>query len=331
MKREYSAIKRVLPVVFLCMIFLAGSTSAADKPTAQTDRLVTITPFLQTVTLPAANPDKTFPVSITNNSKVSRDFTLNVVDFGALDDTGGLVFAGANNSKLVSKYGLKSWLALSQTSLTIEPGKTVSVSARIINDDRLTPGGHYAAVVATAQDNALQQGTTVALNQKLTSLVLATKTGGEKYSLRLDNFAHNSGLRKLPTTTTLKFKNDGNVHVVPRGTVELKNAKGNTVARGIINEASSYVLPETKRSIAVALKPVGKQTSWPGTYRIVATYRYDGYDNYATRSLTLRFIPWFTIILVLFVLGILASVYYMYSKSFLSRKIARKLHQKLQR
>lgn len=322
---------RVFLVIFLCAFFITSTAKAADNKTPQVDRLVTITPFLQTVTLPAADPDKTFPVSITNNSKTSRNFTLDVVDFGALDDTGGLVFAGANESKLVSKYGLKSWLALSQNSLTIEAGKTAQVTARIVNDEKLSPGGHYAAVVASVRDDPAQNSGVVSLNQKLTSLVLATKTGGEKYSLRLDNFAHNSSWRTLATTTTLKFKNDGNVHVVPRGTVELKNAKGKVVAKGVINEASSYVLPESRRDIAVSLKPVGKQTSWPGTYRLVATYRYDGYENYASRSLTVRFIPWFTIILLLFGLGFLAAVYYMYSKSFLSRRIARKLHQKLQR
>lgn len=331
MKSKKLKLGHVSSILVLCVFLCTHTVGAVSKVALPADHLVTITPYLQTVTLPAADPEKTFSVSITNNSKIARNFKFSVIDFGSLNETGGLVFAGAKESTFMKKYGLQTWLKLSTDELTIEPNKTAEITARIVNDDSLAPGGHYAAVVASVSADKTQIGNSISLNQKLSSLILATKTGGEKYDLRLDTFTYKNSWHSLPQAATLKFKNDGNVHVIPRGTVELKNSAGKTVAKGVINEASSYVLPETKRDINVNLKPVGKSSNWPGNYRLIATYHYDGYDNYATRSLTLRYIPWLLIYLILLMLVILGFIYYMYTKSFIGRKLARIMQRILQR
>jgi hypothetical protein len=311
------------------LLLLATSPLPTLQASAATvEHLVTITPFLQTVTLPAADPDKTFPVFITNNSNKVQDYAFSVVDFGSLNNTGGIVFAGAQQSSFIQKHGLRSWLSIDPASISIEPGKTVDITARIVNDDSLAPGGHYAAVVASVVGDINVQENGVSISQKLTSLVFATKTGGEKYDLSLKKIAYTSPWSKLPKNVKLQFANNGNVHVVPRGTVELRNNTGHTVAKGIINEASSYVLPESERDIIVALKPAGKQLNLPGGYNIVTTYRYDGYDNYAMKSLGLRYIPWEALIIFLIIIMTLGLGYYKYSSSFIGRKIARKFKRK---
>lgn len=312
-------------VLLFSLLTIKYVVNAAPITKKTTDNLVTITPFLQTVSLPASDPDKSFQVSVTNNSNNTQKFTFSALDFGSLDETGGLIFAGSNQTALIKKYGLVKWLTLSDSELSIEPHVTAQITARIINDDSLSPGGHYAAIVASVINGNQSISNSVTLNQKLTSLILATKTGGEKYDLRLETLAYSSSLNHLPQTARLVFKNNGNVHTVPRGVIELKNSSGRTVAKGIINEASSYVLPESKREMYVPLHRLNSGRNWPGTYRLQATYHYDGYDTYATRSITLRYIPWITVVLVPLVIAFIWGAYMAYTKSFVGRKISRKI------
>ncbi len=290
----------LLGVGTLLSLLASGAVKAETRPAA-----IVISPFLQSVSINASEATKSFPVEITNNTKVEQAFSLSAVDFGALDETGGLVFMGANADALVKKYGLASWLQLPVTSLQIQPGKKATITATIVNDNSFTPGGHYAAIVASVDNKSGEISNSIAFKQKLSSLVFATKVGGESYDLSLSSISHDASWRSLPKKVSLLFKNQGNVHVVPRGTVELVDISGRVVSRGIINEASSYVLPERSRRLDVELKSMGKSVSLPGVYQLKAVYRYEGYEEYAEKSVRISYIPWASIaILSVIVIGL---------------------------
>jgi hypothetical protein len=139
-------------------------------------------------------------------------------------------------------------------------------------------------------DNSAGKGNqTVSVKQRISALIFATKVGGEIYDLRLTKIQHDSTWRQLPKNITLDFKNTGNVHVVPRGTVRLISPSGHVVSHGVINEASAYVLPETSRQLIVQTESVSNHGWEPGTYKLQVDYRYDGYDQFASKTLNLRY------------------------------------------
>ncbi len=294
-------IKRLLSLLALLVLFimplLGVRAHAATKPD------VTISPFLREVRFSADDAIKDFEVSLTNNSHITQNFKLSVLDFGSLNDSGGVVFAGTNASKLLKKYGLANWLQLSQSSITIEPGKTENVIATIINDVSLQPGGHYAAIVAALENPDQLNVNEISINQKLSSLILATKVGGEKYDLALQKIIVRSSLFRLPKTITLQFKNPGNVHVVPRGTVKILSPNKTVLSGGVINEDSGFILPETMRQILVELHGRGISNFWPTSYQIEVDYRYEGLDQFATKFQTLYFVNIAGIILIILILS----------------------------
>ena len=93
---------------------------------------------------------------------------------------------------------------------------------------------------------------------------------------------------RLPSSLSLSFSNEGNVHVVPRGAVLIKNSAHKTVAKGIINPESSLILPGHKRTYKVSLASQ-KQFLWPGRYSVEYTYRFDGIDKFTTSVQSFRF------------------------------------------
>lgn len=286
-------------------ILLVALIMAAAPPRAWAANprpLVTVAPFLQQVQIAPTDGLKNFNVAFTNDSKTALSFHLSAVDFGSLDETGGLAFAGSNESALTKKYGLVSWLRLAVNDLDLAPGQTAQVTATIINDVSLQPGGHYAAIIASVKSQDAVTRNQISIKQELSSLILATKTGGDKYDLHLDSLHYGSSWWRLPQAVTLRFYNPGNVHVVPRGLVKLVAPDGRVVSQGVINDASSFVLPETYRQIPVALQSVGHSGWRPGLYHIEVDYRYDGIGHYASKSFAVRFLNLSSLVIIVIVI-----------------------------
>ncbi|MFO0781633.1 MAG: hypothetical protein U0524_01945 [Candidatus Saccharimonadales bacterium] len=259
----------------------------AASPTASA-RGISISPFIQTLSIQPNDLEKSFSLKLSNNTSSIQELRLSAQDFGSLDETGGVLLEGG--SSYTKKYGLTSWLQLGADTVVLQPKQSREIPVVIQNRSSLQPGGHYAAVVASVKQLDAPTGNEVAINQQLMSLLLVNKTGGEKYALNLTNIEQNGNWFKLPTVVKLRFQNPGNVHVVPRGTVELKSPGGTVIARGIINSESAFVLPETFREIYVPLEKVANDFPAPGLYRIDVKYRYDGIDKTAEKSEILRFI-----------------------------------------
>jgi hypothetical protein len=94
---------------------------------------------------------------------------------------------------------------------------------------------------------------------------------------------------------TLRFENSGNVHVVPRGILTLTDPIGRTVGRGILNESSSMILPESQRFYKTELRRLAPLFV-PGWYSLTISYRYDGKNEFEAVSSKIFFFPWQSIV-----------------------------------
>lgn len=270
-----------LAIIGLCIVRpLAVSADAKG---------IVVSPFEQNITMQPTDTEKVFDVTVTNNSPTVQDLSLQALDFGSLNETGGLVLEGSD-SKYSQKYGLASWMTLGVDTVVLGVGESRAIPVTITNRQSLQPGGHYGAVVVKVNSLDDQSGNKVVINQQLLSLVFVDKVGGEKYDLKLVGMKHNGNWFTLPSKVTLRFQNPGNVHVLPRGIVELQSPNGKVLATGMINTESAFVLPESFRTMQVPLQSVGTAAPLPGLYKIVVKYRYDGVSNYAVKKYYVNFI-----------------------------------------
>jgi hypothetical protein len=103
--------------------------------------------------------------------------------------------------------------------------------------------------------------------------------------------------------------------VVPRGTVTLSTPQGRIISRGIINEDSNIILPETYRQLSVPLKKVSSAYA-TGRYVLNVSFRFDGIDQYRQYQASFFYIPAAALVILIAILaGIFALIYWRLRKS----------------
>lgn len=265
-------------VSFALLIILLGIPAQA-----QAAKGIGVTPGLQEVEIRQGDTEARFEVTVSNSTDAKVDFRLNTIDFGALDESGGVAFLGKTGQETYA-YSLSRWMQLDRNELTVDPGKTEIVNVTIRNEDSLSPGGHYGAVLVTTREGGQVQNDSVAMLPGASTLVLLKKYGGETYDLKLESIKANKPFFGLPQAAILRFENAGNIHVVPRGTLDLTGPFGSKLANGVVNEASSYVLPGSFRQIDVPLT-FTNQPWLPGRYTLKTTWRYDSTNQTETHEM----------------------------------------------
>ncbi|NTW26926.1 MAG: hypothetical protein HGA36_01235 [Candidatus Moranbacteria bacterium] len=256
------------------------------------DQNFSISPFFQEINLEKEQERTDFVLEIANNTGAAATLKLSVLDFGALDESGGVAFLGSAED-LKNKYALASWVSLEKDSVVINPGEKQNVRVMIENKDSLSPGGHYAAVMANMakeDDGTGSESSIVALDPSFASLIFVRKVGGEIYGLNLKDQEIEKNFLSLPSNVRLRFQNTGNVHVSPRGIIKLTDPLGREIATGIINGESAIVLPETFRKFPTEFKQAAV-AFMPGKYELSVAYRFDGKEDFVTQQQVVYFFP----------------------------------------
>lgn len=259
---------------FFIGIFLPFFVSAEAKD-------FSLSPLFYEVTFESGDTEKAVKVEISNRTDTDAEFFLSAVDFGTLDESGGVAFLGGTGD-FERRYGLASWIRLPTDRLVLPAGETETVSIAIENKESLSPGGHYGAVAFQLESSSDEKSDMplVSVRSSFASLFFVKKTGGEVMKLE---YADIQNIGKdtfgIPEKISLRFRNSGNTHLVPRGVVTVRDPWGRAVRKGVINEESGRILPESYRIYGVSLKEMAS-AFLPGRYTILIEYRYDGSEEF---------------------------------------------------
>jgi hypothetical protein len=274
--------KKISLLIFAAMIFFVAARSISADDRSRRGSGFSITPFLREIELSDSHMEESFSVEIKNNSAFPAEVKLSVADFGSMDETGGVLILDYQ-SKATNKYGLASWLQLEKNMLSLEAGEEKSVIAKVKNDENLSPGGHYGVILADIESvygGNDEEASNVTLNSRMTSLIFLRKAGGDILGLDLRKQEKESDSPySLPKKIRLSFANTGNVHIVPRGIIRITDPFGREVSRGIINNESGIILPESLRVFPISLSSSGL-AFFPGKYKLITQYRYDGLGDF---------------------------------------------------
>lgn len=260
----------------LIFLFLTGGFFGVFSPSALAAAPeLTLSPSYTEIVLDQTKPEASFAIELKNNGLVHQTFAVSVIDFGSLDESGGVAFLGAQKTSFEVKYGLASWLILDKNFLQVAPNGSDRLNVTITNKDSLSPGGHYAAVVLRSDSETENNLGNITFNYALSSLVFVKKTGGEITGLELIRPKLTPVWFSFPQKLDLQFKNTGNIHLVPRGEIVITDPVKRLVSRGIINPESGIILPESIRHYFVDLKSVSPSVL-PGIYQVRISFRFDG-------------------------------------------------------
>lgn len=273
------SVPRILSAVS-CILYFVSCIFAIPAQAAGIG--VSVQPFLSDLVFEEGETEKPFVVTLSNDADTEARFDVFAVDFGSLDVSAGVAFLGAARD-IEQSYSRAQWIALESDTVTVPAGGTAELHGKLINTPDLAPGGHYGAILlTTGQPDALAMGpANVAIDQRLSALVFLKKRGGERYGMEFVSSSMDRDIFGSVRSMRLAFRNMGNVHIVPRGRADLLDPRGRLVAKGIVNEDSSIVLPGATRDMSVKMRPV--MTAWvPGMYTLRLGYRYDGLEAFET-------------------------------------------------
>lgn len=239
--------------VALSMGFLLLSLCVGVR--AATKGTLEVAPAFIDVTLAQPGEEKKIPITYINHSDRSVRLQLLTIDLKQKDSNGIPSFINESGNSL--SYSLSSFLRLETESVNVDPNEKRIVNVSALNRENLSPGGHYAAIIARVTSDEPTAGKTTVLPSVSTTILLR-KSGGESFNLSLKSSNWPSGwfVFGYPSVVSLEFQNEGNIHLIPYGRVEINDLFGRMLYKGVINENSLYVFPETRRFITANLRPI---------------------------------------------------------------------------
>jgi hypothetical protein len=248
----YKSISSTIIVLFLIPFFLSPITIFAQSKNGGLD----ISPAYSDITVGKPGERKEILFTFTNRTQTVLQLELFPIDFSQTGTQGTISFL--NTSAGNYTYSLASFLSFASRDITINTGEKVDVPVTVTNRPDLRPGGHYAAVVARLKNSGDTSDETKIL-PSVAGLIYLRKTGGERYNISLKDIQGFPSFItfSIPKTVTLLFQNEGNVHLVPYGRVDVTDMTGKLVQKGIVNTPSYILLPESRRKISVSLDVVG--------------------------------------------------------------------------
>jgi hypothetical protein len=172
-------------------------------------------------------------------------------NFRATEES-GVLFLPSATVPGVNAYELASWITPAGGVRTVRRGATINIPFTIKIPKNAEPGGHYAAIVV---GTAPQQGGggELSVGAQLSSLLLVRVIGDVLEKGIIEDFTPARPLvQTQEALLTLQFKNTGNVHVVPGGTIVITNMFGRERGRITLDEHNPFgaVLPNSSKKFS---------------------------------------------------------------------------------
>ena len=247
-------------------------------------------------------------VKVRNVGDTARTFYPEVFDFKPLNETGTPEFI-INAQDNSYAYSLSSWVKISTEGLKLAPNESAALNFTISVPADAEPGGKYAGILFGTSPPKVG-GTQIAISNKVGSLILVRVAGDAKESATVEEFSTPKDfLENGPVPFTVRVNNTGNVHVQPKGNIEIKNTFGKSVTTISVNEGDANVLPQ---SIRAFIDSEGDNLTWNpsgltiGKFTATLTMIYGDPAKNLTDTVSFWIVPW-KILLVL-LLGIIITI-----------------------
>lgn len=224
-----------------------------------------------------------------------------------------------STSSEISPYTIKDWIS-TVPEVTLAPSEQKTIDITLNVPANASPGGHYGVIRFTGTPPEVDSSA-VALSASIGTLVLVTVEGDIKEDSTIAEIytSQNGTKRSLfeygPISITTRFKNSGNVHAQPSGTVVVTNMFGKTVGSYKFNESQSNVLPKSIRKFENKLN---KKLLF-GRYKVQADVVYGADKTIISRSTSFWVIPYKLLAISIGLLVLLVLAVRRYNKYIIAR------------
>lgn len=307
-----------IPSSVLCALvaFLVGAHSVSALSLSVTPTLVDM----------AAVPGQSWStnVKVINNNPTPLTVYAETRNFSPQGEFGAGMFLPVYE-EMTDGTTLAEWMKVSSDPIVVQPEQTVSIPVQITVPTDADPGGHYAAVMIGTRPPATEGRYSVQTSQVISALFFLRVAGDVHEQGTIRSFASGSNVATDPAMDfSLRFENQGNVHLRPQGEITISNMWGKE--RGVIpiNQKTHFgnVLPESIREFTF---------SWQAEDRFVDIGRYKaevtlGYGEevrqFVTRTDYFWIIPMKPLLVTLAVVVSIIGVVTFFVRMYIRRMLA---------
>lgn len=254
----------------------------------------TVSPAQLSLTLNSETLSQSATVTIENSYNTELQL---IAELQAIDESGvRLVPAGPVDEALASA------LKISTTDISIPAHSTYQLEIHLIDHIQLADGGHYASLVLSQRPGAEGSSTfrpAVAVN------VFIIKNQNVRTDLQLTDLTTNRTIFSLPSSASVVFKNLGNTHVVPRGSISIYDDQ-TLIGKAIVNTDSRVVLPDRQAEFKTTFEMYSRLLL-PRKLRMQTMYRIDTSDVQLMQEQTFWYVP---VVDIIAMLGILVIIWW---------------------
>ncbi|MBP9699944.1 hypothetical protein KBD71_01545 [Candidatus Woesebacteria bacterium] len=232
-----------------------GVTLLTTPAQAQTpSSTVTLSPPFVQLSLLEGSTDATQLLELSNTTNKNLAFQASVFLFSQVDSQGTTVLTDKPPNQ--ESLSIVDSINVAPSEFELAAGQKQILTVSVANQLNLAPGGHYAAVVIRSDSDTIQD--TPSVVPALSSFLLIRKIGGEQFHLSLGKVPLLESMLhvQFPREINLVFENQGNTHVIPRGTIAITDVWGRNVMEGTINEGSLVILPRAQRELRVSMRTI---------------------------------------------------------------------------
>jgi len=202
-------------------------------------------------------------------------------------------------------FSLASWMTVTPGEAVIPAKGSFTFSFQTAVPLNAEPGGHFGSLVFRVGGQKMPTQTGAAVAQQLGSLILLKVAGKTIESANIESFlAEKSFWEYGPVDFVIRAKNNGNVHIKPKGTIAITNMFGKEIAKFPIDPRN--VLPGAIRKIPVTWH----QKSLIGRYTATISLVYGTQNQILTASTNFFGFPYKIGGAVLLGLVVLAALLY---------------------
>ncbi|MDD4476861.1 MAG: hypothetical protein PHY40_01745 [Patescibacteria group bacterium] len=261
-----------MKILKFILIVAIGCFSAIAAFGMENKLSLTVTPPLFQVVL---EPGEEWASKLKIVNTNGYDLTVYAVamDFSADGEDGHGKFTPVIKDKNDSE-SLAGWINVSKKPIFIPAEKSAELPFAVKIPDNVQPGGHYAAIlVGTAPTDGNVNGSAIKISTMVSSLFFVKIKGDVLEKGRIREFKTEKYFYQEPNAIfDLRFENEGNVHLQPKGDVVIYNMWGEEKGRIQINQKSDFgnVLPGSVRKFVFDWRG-GNGLSGIGRYKAVAS------------------------------------------------------------
>ncbi len=324
------------------LLLLCGLIALGGLISVQPVLALTVSPIIVDEAL---EPGRTLTgkIRLINETKANQTYFSSVQNFIAEGEDGQQTFLPEAN-----QAGLAAWLKPANSSVTIKPGEMMDFGWTLYVPLNAEPGGHYAAMFFSSLPPSAEGGA-VGIGSKIGVLFLVNVHGNIREEAVVESFRVFDGeyatrerqtvwLSHLPANFELRIRNQGSVHVHPKGTISVQNALFQKSTQIAVNPADSRILPNSVRRIRSVWGPMNLaqeetfiqslKNEWMGfalgKYVATADVYYGSTNQNMISQVTFWVFPWRLSLIGLILLALLVCVFKAYNRMVIFSALGRK-------